>query len=66
LVKRAEIYAAQHNTSIAALVRELLEQAVSGEARNRATISEFLAIGKRARANDDPGNIQREELHERW
>jgi plasmid stability protein len=66
LVKTAKIYAAQHDTTVNALVRQLLENAVSGEHRERAAIERFLDIARQVRTKTDPGKIRREELHERW
>ncbi len=66
LVKQAKVYAAQHDTSINAIVRELLEEKVSQEARVRAAVERFLEIAKRGPYfTADPGSIRREELYER-
>ncbi len=67
LVKQAKIYAAQHDTSINAIVRELLEERVSEEARVRAAVRRLLEIAERGPYfTTDPGSIRREELYERW
>ncbi len=67
LVKQAKIYAAQHDTSINAIVRELLEEKVSQEARVRAAVEKLLEIAERGPYfTTDPGSIRREELYERW
>lgn len=66
LVKKAKVYAAQHDTTVNALVRELLETAVSGQQRERAAMARFLDIAREVRTTADPGKIRREELHERW
>jgi len=67
LVKQAKVYAAEHDTSINALVRELLEERVTREARVRAAVERLLVIAARGPYfTTDPGSISREELHERW
>jgi plasmid stability protein len=66
LVKKAKVYAAQNDTTINGVVRDLLEEAVAGKDRQRAAVAEFLAIAKQMRSRTDPGKIRRDELHERW
>lgn len=66
LVKKAKVFAAQNDTTVNALVRELLETAVSGRQRERAAVARFLDIAQEVRTTVDPGKIRREELHERW
>jgi plasmid stability protein len=66
LVRDAKVYAAQHDTTVNALVRELLQTHVSAEARARAAAERFLAIADRGPYfTADPGAIRREELYER-
>lgn len=45
LMRQAKIYAAQHDTTVNALVRELLQEKISAEARFRAATARFFAIG---------------------
>jgi plasmid stability protein len=67
LIRRAKIYAAQHDTTVNAVVRRLLEEALSVEDRAYIAGERFLAIAKRGpHSTVDPGTIRREELHERW
>lgn len=66
LIHRAKVYAAEQDTTINTLVRNLLQEALSGENRARAAAARFLEIAERGPHSPvDPGLIQREELHER-
>ena len=66
LIKKAKVYAAEHDTTITALVRELLQKTLESENRARSAAERLLAL-----ANEgpyftvDPGSISREEIHER-
>ncbi len=67
LLRQAKIYAAEHDTTVNALVRALLQDKVTGEARARAAAERVLRIAERCpNSSVDPGSIRREELHERW
>jgi len=67
LVREAKVYAAQHDTTVNALVRELLEQKVTAETRAAAAVERFLELAERGPYSSvDPGTIRREELYERW
>lgn len=66
LIRQAKVYAAQHDTTVNTLVRELLQEALTREERVRAAAERFLAIAARGpHFTSDPGVISREELHER-
>ena len=66
LVRDAKVYAAQHDTTVNAVVRELLQTHVSAEARARAAAERVLAIAERGPYSTvDPSTIRREELYER-
>ena len=66
LVRQAKVYAAQHDTSINSLVRELLEEKLNRENRARAAAERILQLVERGPySNVDPGSIRREELYER-
>jgi hypothetical protein len=66
LVRRAKIYAAEHDTTINSLVRELLQEKLRREGRARAAADRLLAIADRGPYfTADPGSVSREELHER-
>jgi plasmid stability protein len=77
LIREAKIYAAQHDTSVNALVRKLLEEKVVRKtkilnadeedlARARAAAERFLEIARRGpHFSGDPGSIQREDLYDR-
>lgn len=67
LVKHAKIYAAEHDTTVNALVRELLEQKLKEEDRAIAAAKRLLALADRGPFSTvDPGSISRDEIHERW
>jgi plasmid stability protein len=67
LLRAAKIYAAEHETTVNSLVRGLLEEKLTAEARSRAAAQTLLAIaGRGPYFNAEPGSIPREELHERW
>jgi plasmid stability protein len=66
LVRHAKVYAAEHETSINALVRELLQETLTREGRARAAADRLLALADQGPYfTTDPGSIRREELHER-
>lgn len=67
LVRQAKVYAAEHDTTVNALVRALLEDKVTAEGRARAAAERVLQIANSGPYSAvDPGSIRREELHERW
>ena len=67
LIRRAKVYAARRDTSVNALVRKLLEEKLSQDARTQKAAKALLAIAKRGPLTTiDPGSISRDELHERW
>jgi len=69
LIRQAKVYAAEHDTSINAVVRQLLEEALSREDRRAKAIEaakRFLEIADRGPYfTIDPGSISRDEIHER-
>lgn len=67
LIKKAKVYAAEHDTTINAVVRELLQDKVAGESKAQAAVRKLLEIADRGPFSDfDPSSISRDELHERW
>ena len=59
-------YAAVHDTTINALIRELLQEALTCQGRARAAADQLLALAdQEPYFTTDPGSIRREELHER-
>ncbi|MGI8745228.1 MAG: DUF6364 family protein [Bryobacteraceae bacterium] len=67
LIHKAKVYAAVNDTSINAVVKQLLEKAVSRQDRTRAAAARFLELARRGPNSDvDPGSIRREEIYERW
>ena len=66
LVRKAKVYAAEHDKTINAVVRELLEDALSRESRARKAARCLLDLAEQAPYSDlDPGSITRDDLHER-
>ncbi len=66
LIRQAKVFAAEHDMTINALVRDLLQQTVAGEHRARAAADRLLALAERGPYSPiDPGSLRREELHER-
>ena len=66
LVRRAKVYAAEHDTTVNALVRELLQEALVRDGRARVAADRLLAIADQGPYfTIDPGSIRREELYER-
>jgi plasmid stability protein len=66
LIRKAKVYAAEHDTTINALVRELLQDKLQSACRIRAAAERILALAKEGPFfTIDPGSISREEMHER-
>ena len=66
LLRQAKIYAAEHDTTVNALIRDLLEERVSREKRVRAAAERLLEIADRAPLfTADPHSFTREDLHDR-
>jgi plasmid stability protein len=66
LVRQAKVHAAEHDTTINTLVRELLQETLTREGRARAAADRLLALADQGPYfTTDPGSIRREELHER-
>jgi|HubBroStandDraft_1064217.scaffolds.fasta_scaffold01030_16 plasmid stability protein len=65
-IRKAKVHAAQRKSTVNALVRKLLEEALSDDRRTRAAADEPLAIAARGPYfNRDPRSIRREEIYER-
>jgi plasmid stability protein len=66
LVREAKIYAAEHDTTVNALVRDLLQDKVSRERRSRTAAERVLQLAERGpHSAVDPSSIRRDNLHER-
>lgn len=66
LVRQAKVYAAERDTSINSLVRQLLEEKLNREGRAQTAAGRLLALAEGGPYfTTDPGSIRREELHER-
>jgi plasmid stability protein len=66
LVRQAKIYAAEHDTTVNSLVRELLQEKLTREGRARAAAERVLQLAECGPYSAvDPSSIRREELHER-
>jgi hypothetical protein len=62
LLKAGRQYASEHNTSINALVRKLLEQTVKSQSRQR--IDECFKLMDQAEVNSQGRQWKREELYD--
>lgn len=66
LIKKAKVYSAQHDTSVNALVKQLLQEKLEQEDPVKAAGRRLLAIAARGPLTKiDPGTIRREDLYER-
>ena len=66
LVRQAKIFAAEHDTTVNALVRGLLQDKLTAEGRARAAAERVLQLAERCPSSAvDPGSIRREELYDR-
>lgn len=66
LIRRAKIHAAEQDTTLNAIVRDLLEEALSDEKRLRTAAKRLLSLADRGPYfTADPGQIRREDLYER-
>jgi plasmid stability protein len=66
LIRQAKVYAAEHDTTITGLVRELLQDKLQSSSRTREAAQRFLDLAKKGPLfTIDPGSISREEIHER-
>lgn len=63
LLRAAKVYAAEHDTNVNALVKDLLTDKLTAEARSRLAARKLLAIAARGPYfNTDPGSFRREDL----
>jgi plasmid stability protein len=66
LLQQAKVFAAQHDTTVNALVRELLQEKLSREQRTLAAADRLLALASEGPYfTAEPSSFRREELHER-
>jgi plasmid stability protein len=66
LIRKAKVYAAEHDTTINTLVRELLQDALERESRVRMAVRRLLVLADHGPYfKTDPGSIPREALYER-
>ena len=66
LVRAARIFAAERDTSLNALLREMLQDRLNKEGRMRAAVQRMLEIADRGPwSHVDPKSFRREELYER-
>jgi hypothetical protein len=66
LVRQAKVYAAQHDTTMNALVKEVLEEKLGQEDRARAATKRLLEIARNGVSSPvDPSSIRREEIYDR-
>jgi plasmid stability protein len=66
LLQQAKIFAAEHDTTLNALVCELLQAKLASEGRSPAAADRLLALAEGGPYfTGDPGAISREELYDR-
>jgi plasmid stability protein len=66
LLSKAKVYAAQHDTTINSMVRELLEEKLSSEEKVQAAVDRILAIVDQGPYfTADLSTIDRDEYHAR-
>lgn len=66
LLRDAKVFAAQHDTTMNAMVRELLEEKLRSNRRATAAVEQMLAIAAEAPLfSVDLQSLSRDELHER-
>ena len=66
LIRKAKVHAAQRSSTVNALVRKLLEEALTDDRRTRAAADQLLAIAERGPYFErDPRSIRRDEIHDR-
>jgi hypothetical protein len=66
-IRKARVFAAQHDTTLNRLVQDVLEEKIEQEDRMLAACEKLLELAKRGpHFSGDPGKIDRDELHERW
>ena len=66
LVRAARVFAAERDTSLNALLREMLQERLNKEGRMRAAIERMLKVAEDGPwSHVDPGSVRREELYER-
>lgn len=66
LLRRAKVYAAEHDTTINAMIRELLAEALTRSSVTQAAADRLLALAERGPYfTTDPATISREKMHER-
>ena len=66
LIRRAKIYAAEHELTVNGFVRLLLDEALSGQFRAQAAADRLLGLAEEGLSfSADLSSIRRAELHER-
>jgi plasmid stability protein len=66
LIRNAKIYAAEHDTSVNTLVRDLLHDALSLDDRADQAVERLLELADAGPYSSvDPGSIRREDLYDR-
>ncbi len=66
LLRQAKVYAAEHDTTVDVIVRELLQEKLTTESRARAATVRFLQLAARGPYSSvDPSSLRREDLYER-
>jgi Arc/MetJ-type ribon-helix-helix transcriptional regulator len=66
LVRAARVFAAERDTTLNALLREMLQERLDQEGRTRAAIQRMLELSEQGPSSPvNPESVRREELYER-
>jgi plasmid stability protein len=66
LIRLAKVFAAEHDTTVNAVVRELLQEALAPEKRTQRAAGRLLALAEDGPYfTGEPSAVTRDELHER-
>ena len=66
LVRAARIFAAERDTTLNALLREMLQERLNQEGRTKAAVERMLEIAEQGpHSHVDPRSFRREELYDR-
>jgi hypothetical protein len=67
LLRQAKMYAAEHDTTVNAVNRQLLEERLAGNTCVKVATQRFLELAELGPYSPiDPASSRREELYERW
>lgn len=66
LIRRAKIYAVQHDTTVNALVKDLLQETLSRKSRTRLAAEQLLGLAEQGLTfSADLSTIRRQDIYDR-